>query len=199
MSQALQVASPVFLTLSVQENRACTDYTVLNGSCTWRSSCSGRSGYRYLIVSSSKSTGIKCKIFLTGASGGIGLDSWDSSLISWSVISITIKHVSGEPLTLKKLKLEQGAIVTAHFNSNSILKPLRIEPLHGNSPGNLKAVKADLRIEDDVFKLYKSAQHIFGSVQIIIVNHAISVESKMNTYGKCLWTAGGQPLTLTLL
>ena len=69
------------------------------------------------------------------------------------------------------MKLEQGAIVTAHFNSNS----KSLEPLLGSSPEKLQAVKADLRVEDDVLKLFSSAQHTFGSVQIIIVNHAISV------------------------
>ena len=68
------------------------------------------------------------------------------------------------------LKIEQGAIVTAHFNSNS----KSLEPLLGNS-SKIQAVKADLRVEDDVVKLFSSAQHTFGSVQIIIVNHAISV------------------------
>ena len=96
--------------------------------------------------------------------------SRDSSSFSWSVISIAIRHVSVEPLT-KILKLEQGAIVTAQFNSN----PKPLEPLLGKSPEKLQAVKADLRVEDDVVKLFSSAQHTFGSVQIIIVNHAIWV------------------------
>jgi NAD(P)-dependent dehydrogenase (short-subunit alcohol dehydrogenase family) len=79
---------------------------------------------------------------------------------------------SGEPLT-PQIKIEQGAKVTAHFNSNS----KSLEPLLGNynSQSKIQAVKADLRVEDDVIKLFSSAQLAFGSVQIIIVNHAISV------------------------
>jgi NAD(P)-dependent dehydrogenase (short-subunit alcohol dehydrogenase family) len=68
------------------------------------------------------------------------------------------------------LKIEQGAIVTAHYNSNS----KSLEPLLANS-SKVQAIKADLRVEEDVVKLFSSAQHTFGSVQIIIVNHAISV------------------------
>jgi len=85
-------------------------------------------------------------VLITGASGGIGLET-------------------------VRLFLEQGAKVTAHFNSNS----KSLEPLLGKSPEKLQAVKADLRVEDDVVKLFSSAQHTFGSVQIIIVNHAIFV------------------------
>jgi NAD(P)-dependent dehydrogenase (short-subunit alcohol dehydrogenase family) len=78
------------------------------------------------------------------------------------------------PSPKKKIlkKIEQGAIVTAHFNSNSkSLEPLLLQV----EKKKLQAVKADLRVEDDVVNLFSSAQHTFGSVQVLIVNHAISV------------------------
>jgi len=85
-------------------------------------------------------------VMVTGASGGIGLET-------------------------VRLFVEQGAIVTAHYNSNS----KSLEPLLANSSSKIQAIQADLRVEEDVVKLFSSAQHTFGPVQIIIVNHAIAV------------------------
>jgi len=92
-------------------------------------------------------------VMVTGASGGIGLET-------------------------VRLFVEQGAIVTAHYNSNS----KSLEPLLANSSSKIQAIKADLRVEGDVVKLFSSAQHTFGQVQIIIVNHAIRVAE-----GDYLW------------
>ena len=76
-------------------------------------------------------------------------------------------------------EIEQGAIVTAHYNSNS----KSLEPLLANHHSSkIQAIKADLRVEEDVVKLFSSAQDTFGSVQIIIVNHAIAVVKD-----DCLW------------
>jgi len=61
-------------------------------------------------------------------------------------------------------------MVTAHYNSNS----KSLEPLLEKG-SRIQAIQADLRVEEDVVRLFSSAQLTFGSIQIVIVNHAISV------------------------
>ncbi|KAF8153930.1 NAD dependent epimerase/dehydratase [Crassisporium funariophilum] len=75
-----------------------------------------------------------------------------------------------------QLFYDQGAIVTAHYNNN--IEPLK--PLIGKS--RLQAIKADLTVEEDVINLFKSAEYCFGPVQILVVNHAISVQKDDNLW-----------------
>ncbi|KIM41997.1 hypothetical protein M413DRAFT_142708 [Hebeloma cylindrosporum] len=84
-------------------------------------------------------------VLITGASGGIGLET-------------------------AELFHNQGAIVTAHYHSS--YAPLkRFEGLSAKR----QAIKADLTKEQEVIALFKSAQSTYGPVQILVINHAISV------------------------
>ncbi|KAF8958584.1 NAD(P)-binding protein [Flammula alnicola] len=82
-------------------------------------------------------------VLITGASGGIGLET-------------------------AKLFHEQGAIVTAHYNTN-------FKPLSKFADSRGQTIKADLTKEKEVVELFKNAKYTFGPVQILVINHAISV------------------------
>ncbi|KAH6877024.1 NAD dependent epimerase/dehydratase [Coprinopsis sp. MPI-PUGE-AT-0042] len=83
-------------------------------------------------------------VLVTGASGGIGL-------------------------AIVQTYLEQGAKITAHYNTNKTT----LEPLEAQHPTQLKALPADLSKEPDVQSLLAKSQETFGAVQILVVNHAI--------------------------
>jgi len=85
-------------------------------------------------------------VIVTGASGGIGLAT-------------------------VQLFLEQGANVTAHYNTNSAtLDPL----VSGQFGSQLGVAQADLLLEEDVIRLFKTASSgPFGPVQVAIINHGI--------------------------
>ncbi|KAF8064002.1 NAD(P)-binding protein [Lyophyllum atratum] len=84
-------------------------------------------------------------VLVTGASGGIGLETVD-------------------------VFLQQGAKVTAHYNSNNkTLQPL----VSRYGSAQVQAFQADLTIEGDVAKLFSEASSSFGTVQIIIINHGV--------------------------
>ncbi|KAG2005757.1 hypothetical protein CC2G_002137 [Coprinopsis cinerea AmutBmut pab1-1] len=85
-------------------------------------------------------------VLVTGASGGIGL-------------------------AIVKSFLEQGAKVTAQYNSNS----LTLEPIKQQYGSSVQSLKADLTKEDDVVSLFEGAagSTSFGPVQVLVVNHAI--------------------------
>ncbi|KAF5383951.1 hypothetical protein D9757_007378 [Collybiopsis confluens] len=85
-------------------------------------------------------------VLVTGASGGIGLE--------------TVKAF-----------LEQGAKVTAHFNANSsTFRPLESQ----FSTDQLFSAQAELTTESSVESLFQSARSHFGiPVQVLIVNHGI--------------------------
>lgn len=63
---------------------------------------------------------------------------------------------------------EQGAIVTAHYNTN-------FAPLDKFAESRSQVVQADLSKEDEVAAMFDKATYTFGPVQILIINHAISV------------------------
>ncbi|GLB44241.1 putative KR domain containing protein [Lyophyllum shimeji] len=84
-------------------------------------------------------------VLVTGASGGIGLET-------------------------AEVFLQQGAKVTAHYNSNDeSLKPL----IARYGADKVQAVQADLTLEKDVSRLFASASSSFGPVQVIVVNHGV--------------------------
>ncbi|KAJ7585180.1 NAD(P)-binding protein [Mycena floridula] len=91
-------------------------------------------------------------VIVTGASGGIGL------------------------ATLQ-LFLEQGANVTAHYNTNSsTLEPF----LTGPFASQIAIGQADLVVEEDVKRLFTTASNgSFGSVQVAIVNHGIWIADEV--------------------
>ncbi|KAJ6595582.1 NAD(P)-binding protein [Mycena vulgaris] len=83
-------------------------------------------------------------VLVTGASGGIGLET-------------------------ARLFLNQGAKVTAHYNTNaSTLKTLVAE----FGAERIIAVQANLSVEDDVVRLFASSKTL-GPVQIAIINHGV--------------------------
>lgn len=71
--------------------------------------------------------------------------------------------------------VEQGAKVTAHYNTNSsTLQPLISQ--YGTQ--QIQALQANLVEEDTVAKLFQDATSALGAVQILILNHAISCSVK---------------------
>ncbi|KAJ3563108.1 hypothetical protein NP233_g9155 [Leucocoprinus birnbaumii] len=85
-------------------------------------------------------------VLVTGASGGIGLE-------------------------ITRLFADQGARVTAHYNTNSAtLQPLLSQ--YGSE--KIQALQANLTNEPSVTKLFNEASSSFGAVQVLILNHAIS-------------------------
>ncbi|EKM76584.1 hypothetical protein AGABI1DRAFT_44696, partial [Agaricus bisporus var. burnettii JB137-S8] len=85
-----------------------------------------------------------------GASGGIGLE--------------VTRQFLGNGF------LEQGARVTAHYNT----KASPLEPLVSqNGPEHIQALQADLTNESAVETLFKNAVASFGNVHVLILNHAI--------------------------
>ncbi len=92
--------------------------------------------------------GLKDKhVFLTGASGGIGLET-------------------------AKLFLREGAKVSLHYNSNLS----SLEPLLSEFPNRSIAVKADVRSEEEVSASIEQALKKFGPIQILVANHGIWVK-----------------------
>ena len=74
------------------------------------------------------------------------------------------------PSILLTFVAEQGAKVTAHYNSNSgTLDPLIAE----FGARKVQALQADLCIEGDVARLFLQASTSFGPVQSLIVNHGV--------------------------
>ncbi|KAF8900501.1 NAD dependent epimerase/dehydratase [Gymnopilus junonius] len=89
-------------------------------------------------------------VLITGASGGIGLET-------------------------AELFYDQGAIVTAHYNSN-------FKSLESFVDSRSQAIKADLTKEEEVIDLFKKATYTYGPVQILVINHAISVVEDANVW-----------------
>ncbi|TFK37526.1 hypothetical protein BDQ12DRAFT_736063 [Crucibulum laeve] len=84
-------------------------------------------------------------VLVTGASGGIGLES-------------------------VRVFLDQGAKVTAHYNTNSSsLTPL-IEKYGSN---RIQSIQANIGEEASVLDMFSSASKTFKAVQVLVVNHGI--------------------------
>ncbi|KAF9054073.1 hypothetical protein BJ165DRAFT_682807 [Panaeolus papilionaceus] len=73
----------------------------------------------------------------------------------------------GIGLATANLFYDHEAIVTAHYNSNS-------DSLKDFATSRSQIIQADLRKESDVKRLFKEAEVTFGSVQILVINHAVS-------------------------
>jgi NAD(P)-dependent dehydrogenase (short-subunit alcohol dehydrogenase family) len=96
-------------------------------------------------------TGFQDKhVVVTGASGGIGLDT-------------------------VSLFLEEGAKVTACYNS----APRDLTTLKEAYPDGLHVVKTDVRKESDVAFLFTDANTVFGRVDATIANAGISVHESV--------------------
>lgn len=89
-------------------------------------------------------------IFITGASGGIGLE-------------------------LAKLFLEEGARITCHYNSNS--DPLT--ELREKYPNRLHQVQANVKTENQVVNAVQNAQDTFGPINAIIINHGVWITEEV--------------------
>ncbi|CAK5261922.1 unnamed protein product, partial [Mycena citricolor] len=84
-------------------------------------------------------------VLITGASGGIGLET-------------------------ARLFLAQGAKVTAHYNTSSSPLDALVEE-YGTA--RVARTQANLVNEDDVDHLFSSASNTLGPVQIVVINHGI--------------------------
>lgn len=95
-------------------------------------------------------TGLKgTHVFLTGASGGIGL--------------VTARQF-----------LDEGANVTLHYNRSDTLGAL-LEAY----PGSAFAVRADVADEAEVRAAVQDARTRFGTIQVMVVNHGIWIEGDL--------------------
>ncbi|KAJ7489256.1 NAD(P)-binding protein [Mycena latifolia] len=83
-------------------------------------------------------------VLVTGASGGIGLET-------------------------ARLFLEQGAKVTAHYNTNATSLNAFISEFGAE---RVAAAQANLSIEEDVVRLFAGTT-AFGPVQVAIINHGV--------------------------
>ena len=98
---------------------------------------------------------------LTGASGGIGLDT--AKLYCCKSTRLVRFVMPPERSDLPAL----GAEVTAHYNTQSG----RLERL-SNANDNLQAVQAELSDETSVTNMFTAIAHA-GPVQVLVVNHGI--------------------------
>ncbi len=91
--------------------------------------------------------GLKDKhVFLTGASGGIGLET-------------------------AMLFLKEGAKLSLQYNSNFS----SLQPLLSKFPNRVNAVKADVRSEKEVVASVEQGLKKFGPIHILVANHGVWV------------------------
>ncbi|KAJ7275040.1 hypothetical protein C8J57DRAFT_1313479 [Mycena rebaudengoi] len=84
-------------------------------------------------------------VLVTGASGGIGLET-------------------------ARVFLQQGAKVTAHYNSNASTLDALVAEFGAQK---IVAAQADLTEEADVVRLFSNPESALGPVQVAIINHGI--------------------------
>ncbi|KAG6908120.1 hypothetical protein DXG01_006089 [Tephrocybe rancida] len=94
---------------------------------------------------------------------GSGLKSSMSSYVT--LVFFILRSI----VLIRRAPEEQGAKVTAHYNSSN----KNLEPLLEQFGDKVQAIQADLTIESAVCELFETASSSFGIVQIIIVNHAV--------------------------
>lgn len=90
-------------------------------------------------------------VLITGASGGIGLEA-----------------------TL--MFLAEGAKVSGTFKSSA--EPL--EKIKTNWPDSLNVIKMDQSSEKEVSKLFETANQVFGRVDVLVANAAISIPERQS-------------------
>ena len=99
---------------------------------------------------------------LLGASGGIGLET--VRLFLGSSINVSIRSI------MICLSAEQGAKVTAHYNSNSAT----LQPLFATYSLSMDVVQANLTQEQEVITMFNTiSSGPFGPPAIAIVNHGV--------------------------
>ncbi len=90
-------------------------------------------------------------VFLTGASGGIGIET-------------------------AKMFLQEGAKITLQYHSN----PDALQPLLKEFPNRTYAVRADVRSEDAIINSITKSVEKLGPIHILVANHGIWITEETN-------------------
>ncbi|KAJ7489287.1 hypothetical protein FB451DRAFT_1522866 [Mycena latifolia] len=92
-------------------------------------------------------------------------------ILNYKTFTLSRQASGGISLEITRLFLEQGARVTAHYNTNATsLNALTAE----FGPGRVATTQANLSNEEDVVRMFAGAVTVaFGPVQVAIINHGV--------------------------